>query len=950
TSYWCVGEIGIGKSNHVLGPLYQALRSPLPVVVFDGAGTLTTNVLNAVACAATRRLAYADEFPHFRRQAEMFVLRHPLLVFGDGQRHLSIDLLRRQRLPDGRLETLENVATRTYQVFNRLFADDADKRVRFRRVAMSVITILSAAGRPIREYKDLLGQREGFLAFCLAESERLGVEPDQRRFLDDQVRAFLALTRLPKTAYRSETESTDNALNYFYTSPGADYVNEQTLDIPWLLGTGGKLLISHVLPDLTLATVLFRAYDSVIRTWVRGREPRRFRTPYGIQVIDEPFWIDSGVSNDWAVQRNKRWSVLLLHQRAPQLDRVVAGLSDDMHSYAKLQGQFRPSGPDALKVATDLAYRLRRFRPDSLLIPYRTTSSSETKGLAEGLSDTWSETRSRAETYGTSHTDTESQSAGESADHAESFDPLSSGSRGYRVGSGTKADRSSGTADGASESETDGNADSKGGQRSSTTSRGTSAGWTEQIHFVPIAEQALDFAQEILRSPDHVLFLSYQGKTRRLLLNRQREYPAALWGVPVAEQARAFQQDVARLRLRERGAFEPGGSTTLTKKEALTPTPSHATPTAPPVPAAVAEPAAPTPPPEAPRASPQPQPPLHLVEGADGQRRALGPRDTSILSAAADWRFVSLDSLRLDPERFGGYSGLADRVKTLCEAGLVDRLQPPAARGTGSNPVYYILARRGAEALATLTGRSEAALVRIVENVARTRTAVERNELGQLHHQLAVANLLALASAGVRGLPGGEIALTRFDKEVNLEVPTSPVDAHLTAAFRARLFLTGGQERMTLRPDGLVVVRTDVEGQHALQPLLLEIETGRKETGFEELAHAATLRAYAARAAKVVPELLRTLGLTGVRPFRLLYVAATPALEARLAVGVKRALEALQPRDRDLVLLTSLDRVHPRVAPRSRAERAAALAAKADRFFAPVWRTADREERVHPLL
>ncbi|MBK9375649.1 MAG: hypothetical protein IPN03_18500 [Holophagales bacterium] len=423
TSYWCVGEIGIGKSNHILGPLYQALRAPLPTVIFDGAGTLATNVFNAVACLATRRMAYADRFPEFREQAAQFVLRHPLLVFGGEERQISIDLLRRQMLPDGRRETLEQVATRTYQVFNRLFADDADKRVRFRRVAMSVITILAAAGRPIREYKDLLLGREGFLPFCLTEAERIGLLPEEVGFHRDQVQIFLALQRLPKPTYRQETESTDNALNYFHVSPGADYVNDQTLDLPRLLGSGGKLLISHVLSDLTLATVLFRAYDSIVRTWVRAREPNRLPTAYGLQVIDEPFWVDSGVAQDWAIQRNKRWSVVLLHQRAAQLESVSPGLSDLMYSFAKLRGQFRPEGVDALKTATDLAYRLRKFQPDGLLIPYETTSRGETAGLAESLGRSWGETRSRAETFGSSQSNSESDGRSYSSDERGEFDP-----------------------------------------------------------------------------------------------------------------------------------------------------------------------------------------------------------------------------------------------------------------------------------------------------------------------------------------------------------------------------------------------------------------------------------------------------------------------------------------------------------------------------------------------
>lgn len=943
TSYWCVGEIGIGKSNHLLGPLYQALRAPVPVVVFDGAGTLATNLHNAVACLATQRLAYADRVPAFQAQAEAFVLRHPLLVFGDGARHLSIDVLQRQLLPNGDTETLEQVTLRTYQIFNRLFADDAEKRVRFRRVALSLLTILAAGHRPIREYKELLHGREGFLAFCLAEAARLGVAPSEERVLREQVQVLLDLQRLPKPSYRTETESTDNALNYFATSPGADYVNDQTLDIPQLLASGGKLFVSHVLADVTLATVLFRAYDAVIRSWVRAREPQRTPTPYGIQVIDEPFWIDSGVSQEWAIQRNKRWSVLLLHQRAEQLEAVSPGLGDLMFSYAKLRGQFRPQGHDALQIATELAYQLRRYQPDSLQIPYLTTSSTASRGLAEGLGRTWSETRSRATTYGSSETLTHSDGRSRSSDEGASFDPSDAWvPQSLQRGSGRSETSGWANASGSSDSETDGTATTEGGQEQTTRSESTSDGWTRQLHFVPVAEQALTFAQELLHTPEHVLFLSYSGKTRRLLLARQREYPGTLFDVPVAEHARAFQQHVARERYRPRPAFDPGGTVAPagSASPALPPSPPRSSAAGTPATApALADPPTAAPPPVAP-------PPPPVIESADGRRTIIGPRDGAILTAAADWHFLALDSLRLDPARFGGYSGVADRVHALETAGLLDRLQPPAPRGTGSLPVYYLLTRRGAQLLASLTGRSEAALLRVVENVARTRTAVARQELGQLHHLLTIANVLALASAGVATLPGTRIALTRFDKDVVLDVPTAPVELPLTAALRTRLGIPTGATTMVHRPDGVLVV-AGPEG--APTPLLLEIETGRKETGFEELAQAATLRAYAARAGKVVPTMLAASGIPDARPFRLLYIAATPALETRLAAGVQRALDALRPRDEAVVLLTSLDRLHARIIPAARQERAAALRARAAQFFAAVWRTGRADAR-HPLL
>jgi len=342
------------------------------------------------------------------------------------------------------------------------------------------------------------------------------------------------------------------------------------------------------------------------------------------------------------------------------------------------------------------------------------------------------------------------------------------------------------------------------------------------------------------------------------------------------------------------------------------------------------------------------EPTSTVVVGADGQRLAIGERDLAILAAAADWHFVALDSLRLDPAHFGGYSGVADRVHALVAAGLLDRLQPPAPRGTGSLPIYYLLARRGAQLLAARTGRSEPALLRVVENVARTRTAVARQELGQLHHLLTIANVLALASAGAATRPGCRIALTRFDKDVALDVPTAPVDLHLTSALRSRLGLSERAERMVFRPDGVLVV-ADAEPGLAPTPLLLEVETGRKETGFEELACAATLRAYAARAAMVVPTMLAAAGIPEARPFRLLVVAATPALEVRLATGVGRALDALRPRDEAVVLLTSLDRLLPTIVPASRAERADALRTRARAFFAPVWRTGRAQTRI-PLF
>ncbi len=992
TSYWCCGEIGIGKSNHVLAPLYEALQAPLPGAVFDGAGTLATNLLHAVACIATRRMAYADRLPEALGQAQRFLLRHPIVTFGDPARAISIDLLRRQLLPNGELETLENVATRTYQVFNRLFADDADKRVRFRRVAMMVLTILSAAGRPIREYKRLIAPPERtkhglaanpFLEFCLREALRIGVQESQRPFFEDQVRAFHELRRLPLAQFLQATDSTDNALNYFYTSPGADYVNEQSLDLPRLLASGGKLLLTHVLPDLTLATMLFRAYDSVLRTWVRGREPLRRKTAVGFQVIDEPFWIDQGVSGDWAVQRNKRWSVLLLHQRERQLDDIQEGLSDLMASYAKLRGRFRP---DTVELATEIAYKLRRFRPDGLQIPYRTRTTSETKGLSESLAETWNLTDSESHSFGESDqhgsSDGWNDSDGSSVTSSPPDDETPDATvRALTDSRGSGRSGGSTASSGSSWQDTTGRARSKGGSKGTSSEKSTGEAWTEQLHFVPVAEQALDHAQDVLRTPDFQLFLTYGEKTRHIKLAQQREYPGELFGVPVAEHARSFQQRVYGGWTLPRASFD-----TAVHVESVAPAagPAQEAPSTP------AGAAAPAPPPgsPAPVAAAVPAPvdppagvgaiappggsvprgtasststagtesdepilsaarsPFGEVLGSDGKRRVLSERDVAILQAAASWHFVALDSLRLDPERFGGYSGVSDRVKALADGGLLAKMQPPAPRGTGSNPIYYLLSRSGAHALAAATGQDEPALLRVVENTAKTRVAVQRHELGQLHHQLAIANLLALASAGARRLPGGELLFTRFDKELVLDVPITPIARHLTEPLRKRLYLSPGQEVMRLRPDGVVVVRALVGGQVVLQPYLLEVETGRKETGFEELAFAHALRSYAARASRVLPEALTRLGVDGVRPFRVLYVAATEVLEERLVAGVSDAVAALGPRDRGLYALSTLPLVNPRVEPTVRAERAAALAEKADRFFGAAWRTVDAPERV----
>src|SRR6185369_7447016 len=96
-------------------------------------------------------------------------------------------------------------------------------------------------------------------------------------------------------------------------------------------------------------------------------------------------------------------------------------------------------------------------------------------------------------------------------------------------------------------------------------------------------------------------------------------------------------------------------------------------------------------------------------------------------------------------------------------------------------------------------------------------------------------------------------------------------------ALRKRLYLEEGQEVMRLRPDGVVVVRAELGGHVVSQPYLLEVETGRKETGFEELAYAHALRSYAARLSRVLPDTLARLGVSGVRPFRVLYVSATAA-------------------------------------------------------------------------
>ena len=960
TGYWSHGQIGIGKSNHVLAPIYASLPCPVPGAVFDGAGTLTTNTFHAVACFATRRMAYADVFPEFRTQAANFVLKHPMIVFGDGQRNISIDVLARQRLPSGELETMEQVNLRTFQIFNRMFADDADKRVRFRRVSMAVMAILIAARRPIREYKLLLAPRPSrrdepdpaavFLAFCFREAERLGVPPCDRQFIADQVRIFHDLRRLSPQQFRAETESTDNALNFFATSPGADYVNDQTINLPWLLDHGGKILLSHTLGDLGLATVLFRAYDSIIRTWVRGREPLRRPTSFGYQVIDEPFWIDAGVSDEWAIQRNKRWSVLLLHQRESQLDRVSPDLSDLMLSLAKLHGRFRP---DKIVEAMELAYAVREFRPDGLQIPYTTSSTSETKTFSEALGDSWSKTLSESRSFGQSSSTGGSEDWGSGSSDgtrlsAETYAPTS-----FDSGQSSRQGGGSSWQDGTSDQESHGTADSTGGSKTHTTGGSTSVTWNNLVHRIPIEEQARAFAQELLRTPDYTIFLSYRGKTRRVRLFPQREYPRTLFGVDVAQQAREFQQLVYGARRRERPTFDTGvrvelGGSTPAATSAPVPAPPEGEPAAG-APAPTGSPSAPppaTPPsstePEAPRTTPQPKDtaPSLTVDGPGDSRLRLGARDSAILSAAADWRFVTLDHLRLDPDTFGGYSGITDRVKVLSEGGLLSKMQPPAPRGTGSNPARYSLTRSGAKALAALTGREEARLIQVAENAARIVAQVGRLELGQLPHTLAVADVLASASAAIRSLPDVSIAATRFDKEVVLRVPVDAIAHHLTPSIRRRLSMDDADTCATLRPDAVIVLSVPTStGGRTHVPLLVEVETGRKETSFEELGEALALRAYAAVRSGVITEAVTRLGFSPLSEARILSIAASAPLETRLASGASRASGAVGASVDAILRLSSLDRTCPKAPPVSRASRATAIASIAGSFVSAIWRT-----------
>jgi hypothetical protein len=824
-------ETGQGKTALAQELAFTYPFSPMSLVNLDYIGTGFDWSAQFVALMGTILQVLERMFPLLSGATDWFLSRHAFGVISYREESdIKIDILKRRLRPDGERESVPEVVERVLSVFSVRFAD-MSVRVRFRRVATSVLTCLCAGERSISEYHDLLHDFV-FRGFVLAEIARFGLDRDE--YVVQQIRELERLCAMQPRPFEEQTESFMNAMQDYApgTALGKLFGSEETFD-PRLCAFGdARLYMTTDLPNPLLRREAFLSIHAIMQSMFTLRRVGTGSYNRCFYILDEVAqWADPTLFTLLAMGRNLKVSTFLLYQSMAQWKDIgFPNAAEILPSVCRLQGHWRPT---TFNSAKDLAIRSNPIDPMGLLFREHVKSIANGESATDTLTRTWSETKSRATSLGTN----EGLSSGSSWGESASLDALGAAS-----GSGRNTGSQMGSSSGRTSSITDTLASLNGTSEGRSMGRSITNTLAEMLIRIPTDEQLTLHAQRLMRQREHRATWLYEGKSITVDMYPPRQYSANLFGLPLDAWYADWRRTYYAGRAERRVPF--------VRQPILVAAPARSTPATSRTPA--------------PSGPASPAPALRLVPAPDAmppvvtpvEHRAFPPfpipatglaKTIAMLQIAHVVRLLTVNHVIA----LTGWS--YDKAYRELDAGaeaknpLLDRIKPPAARGQGSAPTIYILAPAGARLLAA-HGGDERELLRIVKNNADHRRVVEDHLPHQGRHRLYGATLLAFlaTAAHTRDL---RIIDVRGDREVFDPIDLTP-------------FVPAMQERE--RPDPTRPVRYvpdlafTLSGASSTQRYYVEIETGfgQRDERFLGRVKAWKMRALAAARGAEMPRIL----------------------------------------------------------------------------------------------
>lgn len=521
------GSIGAGKTS-LVRQILMALGIQRSFVQFDYIGTGHRELQAWFATMATCHAVAEYLSPVLAGNTAAFLRRAAFLTVGAPSPAVRFDLLRRRKLPGGRLEPLRDVVARAVEVlYVKLNDSDGSQRVRFHRIATALLTALAAGGRPICEGLTLLADPL-YLSFLDREIEARTFRASDRIFLQHQ-RAELAHVlalrpddpRKSWKAFEDETSSTRNGLAPF--APGTvlgDLFNEETVPLEDVAyGLISLSVTNRAAEDLVKAQA-YQCIHAMLHALFLHR-PDAPGLPWLPVIIDEPWWMRRNLPSVLAVSRNLGVSYFLSHQTDAQwYDLDLPMMGRQLRSLTNLDITFRPP---SFEDAEDEVLHTRVIEPDGLVQRFWTSAFGENDSASSTVSRSWA--------------------------NALRYSP--------------DADFEGWTAH-------------AGHGDGSTSGSGSSTSEHEILNVVGFGDQVKILAQAAYRRPRFQGVVSLDGQGQEVAFVPARVFPHEIAGVPVLDLFRRAQHASWNANVEERPVYDPWNRVGPAEIDRLAPSPAAA--------------------------------------------------------------------------------------------------------------------------------------------------------------------------------------------------------------------------------------------------------------------------------------------------------------------------------------------------------------------------------------
>jgi hypothetical protein len=389
------GAIGAGKTS-LLRQILMGFGIARSFVQFDYIGTGHRELQAWFALRATCAAIAEALAPGLAGTTAAFVRRAAFLTVGAPSPAVRFDLLRRRRLPNGRLEPLRDVVSRAVEVaYVRLDDPQGAQRVRFHRILTAILTMLAAGGRPICEGLTLLDDPL-YLHFLDRQIDARTFRAADQTFLASQ-RAELARVlslrpddpRKSTRGFEEETASTRNGLAPFARGTVlGDLFNDETVPLEDIAyGHISLSVTNREAEDLTRVQA-YQAIHAMLHALFLHR-PDAPHLPWLPVIVDEPWWMRRNLPSILAVSRNLGVSYFISHQTDAQwLDIGLPNMGRQLRSLTNLDITFRPP---SFEDAEDEVLHTRLIAPDGLVQRFWASAASESDSFSSTISRSWAQ-------------------------------------------------------------------------------------------------------------------------------------------------------------------------------------------------------------------------------------------------------------------------------------------------------------------------------------------------------------------------------------------------------------------------------------------------------------------------------------------------------------------------------------------------------------------------------